>query len=214
MSLQYRREDRSKWIAGAVLAVIAGILLYRTFWPAGAPSPAQPPRARAGSPFSAMDSPAAAPRARLSPVNRRRAAATAAAPQLDPRLRLDLLAKVQGVSYQGSERNIFQYYTPPPPVDKPVANPVTGPGGAAAKPPGPPPAPPPPPIPLKYYGYAEKPVGSPKKAFFSDGEEIFIAGEGDIVNKKYRIVKIGVNTVEAEDVTTKHRQVLPLQEQP
>ena len=66
---------------------------------------------------------------------------------------------------------------------------------------------------MKYYGYAEKPLGSPKKAFFSDGEEIFIAGEGDIVNKKYKIVKIGLNTVEAEDVTTKHRQVLPLQEQ-
>jgi len=212
MSLLYRREDRNKWIAGAVLAVVAGILLYRTFWPARAPSPAQPARAPAGSPFSAMDTPAAS-RARLSPASRRRAAATASVPQLDPRLWLDLLAKVQGVSYQGSERNIFQYYTPPPPVDKPAANPVTGPGGAAAKPPGPPSAPPPPPIPLKYYGYAEKPLGSPKKAFFSDGEEIFIAGEGDIVNKKYKIVKIGVNTVEAEDVATKHRQVLPLQEQ-
>jgi hypothetical protein len=211
MNLSFRSEDRNKWIAGAVLAVIAGSLLYRTFWPARAPSSAPPSRARAGSPFSTMDSPAG-PKGRVSPAGRRRAAATASAPQLDPRLRLDLLAKVHSVSYQGSERNIFQYYTPPPPVDKPVANPVTGPGGAAAKPPGPPPAPPPP-IPLKYYGYAEKPLGSPKKAFFSDGEEIFIAAEGDIVNKKYKIVKIGVNTVEAEDITTKHRQVLPLQEQ-
>ena len=112
MGLQYQREDRNKWIAGAILAVIAGILLYRTFWPARAPSPAQPAQARAGSPFSATDT-AAAPKARLSPASRRRAAATPSAPQLDPRLRLDLLAKVQGVSYQGSERNIFQYYTPP-----------------------------------------------------------------------------------------------------
>lgn len=222
MNLEYRKEDRTKWIAGGILALLACVMLYRAFAPAPSPSapapspsaPAAPsPAARVSNPFTAMEPPGPSARGRVSPANRRRVGVAAPPAQIDPRLRLDLLAKMQTITYQGTERNIFQYYTPPPPIEKPAANPVTGPGGAPAKPAGPPPPPPPPPITLKYYGYAEKPMGSSKKAFFSDGDDIFIAGEGDIVNKKYRIVKIGVNTVEAEDIATKHRQVLPLQEQ-
>jgi hypothetical protein len=216
MNFHYRREDRKKWMAGGVLLVLSGVMLYRSVG-GGAPSAAPAPAAaaRTSGAFGALDIAMPATRGRVAPGSRARgtAAAATAAPAevLDPKLRLDVLNRVQAITYQGSERNIFQYYTPPPKIETPKSDPLKPPGAADKS--GPPPPAPPPPIPLKYYGYAEKPMGGPKKAFFSDGDEIYIASEGDIVAKKYKIVKIGVNTVEAEDIATKNRQVLPLQEQ-
>ena len=45
-----------------------------------------------------------------------------------------------------------------------------------------------------------------------DEEEIFIATEGEIVNKRYKILKVGVNTVEVEDLVNKNKQTLTLPE--
>ncbi len=145
---------------------------------------------------------AAAP---TSPGSKRRSAASVTA---DPTLRLDLLAKVQGVKYEGSERNIFQFYTPPP---KPAAPVVTGPAQPAG-PVTPPAPPPPPPIPLKFFGFASAPGESPVKAFLSDPEDVFIAKEGDLVKKRYKVVKINPTSIDMEDTQTKSRQRLPLQE--
>lgn len=207
VALSFPSEDRNRWIAGLVLFVVALLLVYRAFFaPVG--RPAQRAATRGTTELLAPDT-RPQPRARGSAAGRPRW--TAPAPPSgaqDPTLRLDLLAKVQSISYQGTERNIFQYHTPaPPPAPKPVANPVTTPATAVK-----PAAPPSPPIPLKYYGYAHKPSETSRRAFFVDGEEIFIASEGEIVNKRYKILKIGVNTVEVEDLVTKHKQTLPLQE--
>jgi hypothetical protein len=74
----------------------------------------------------------------------------------------------------------------------------------------PPPAlPPPPPINLKFFGFASKP-GEPKKIFLSQGEDIFIAAEGDIVNRRYRILHISPAAVDIEDVLNNNRQSIPL----
>ncbi len=74
---------------------------------------------------------------------------------------------------------------------------------------GPPPPPPPPPIPLKFYGFSGNKSG-PKQVFLSKGEDIFIAKEGQIIDRRYKIVKIGPNSVDVEDVLTNNRQTLPL----
>jgi hypothetical protein len=139
---------------------------------------------------------------------------------IDPTLRLDLLAKVQAVEMQGGARNLFQFSTaPPPPLPKePLVKVAGGPGGktTAAPPPGPPqppPAPAAPPILLKYYGYSSARGDNRKHAFFLDGDEILVAGEGDMVKKRYRVVRIGVNSVVMEDTQFKHEQTLPLQEE-
>ena len=73
----------------------------------------------------------------------------------------------------------------------------------------PPPPPPPPPILLKFFGFANKP-GEPRKIFLSQGEDVFIAGEGDIVDRRYRILHIGPGSVEVEDVLNNNRQTIPL----
>ena len=65
--------------------------------------------------------------------------------------------------------------------------------------------PPPPPINLKFFGFANKP-GEAKKIFLSQGEDVFIAGEGDIVDRRYRILHITPVSVEVEDVLNNNRQ--------
>lgn len=125
---------------------------------------------------------------------------------LDPTLRLDLLERSRRVQYESSARNIFQVYTPPPP--KPLANPVVAPVPRQQPPPVPVLN-----IPLKFYGVAARPGTVQKKAFLTDGEEIFIVQEGDLVAKFYKIVRIGVNSIELEDSRSQQRQTLPLQEE-
>jgi hypothetical protein len=42
------------------------------------------------------------------------------------------------------------------------------------------------------------------------GEDIFVAVEGDIVDRRYRILRISSTTVDVEDVLNNNRQTLPL----
>jgi hypothetical protein len=120
---------------------------------------------------------------------------------LDPTLRFDLLKSSEDVTYKGSGRDIFRSQPEPPPIPKPVTPDVK---------PGPPVPPPPPPIDLKFYGFASRKDGY-KRIFLSKGEDIFIAKEGDIVDRRYKIVHIGQSSVDVEDVLTNNRQTLPLQ---
>ena len=130
-------------------------------------------------------------------------------PTLDPRLRLDLLKRTETTEYEGAGRNIFRAEAEPPKeIPKPIVPPMPGPGSQVGQnlPPAPPP---PPPIPLKFFGIASKP-GEPKRALLADGEDVFVAKEGDIVDRHYKINKIGVNSVEIQDVLTNNVQTIPL----
>jgi hypothetical protein len=140
---------------------------------------------------------------------------------IDPTLRLDLLAKVQAVNIEGGRRNLFAAGAAPLPPEPLV--PVKGAGrrdrqAAVIGPeplPGPPPAPlapQAPPITLKYYGYSSA-HDNRKRAFFLDGDDILVAAEGETVKKRYRVVRIGINSVVMEDTQFKHEQTLPLQEE-
>ncbi|MGE5488532.1 MAG: hypothetical protein ACM3ZB_12020 [bacterium] len=132
---------------------------------------------------------------------------------IDPALRLDLLERVQSVAMRGGERNLFQFgaapmpKTPEPkviPQAPEIAKTDTAKPVEAAKPQ-------PPPIPLKFYGYSQARPGV-KRAFFLDGDEIIVADEGALVKKRYRVVRIGINSVVVEDTEHKHEQTLALQE--
>ena len=141
---------------------------------------------------------------------------------IDPTLRLDVLAKLQNVTVEGTRRSIFDFSQAPPPkadpakeaaakpkVPSPIA-PVKPVEQAATAEPAKPTAPP---IPLKFYGYVS-PVGAPqKRAFFMEGEEIHVVKEGELVKKRYKIVRIGVNSVVVEDTQFGSQQTLPLEEQ-
>jgi hypothetical protein len=62
---------------------------------------------------------------------------------------------------------------------------------------------------LKFYGFSGNKSG-PKQAFLSKGEDIFVVKEGQIIDRRYKILKIGPNSVEVEDVLNSNRQTLPL----
>lgn len=139
--------------------------------------------------------------------------------QVDPTLRLDLLAKLQQVDVNGAQRNLFQFgEAAPAPVDsKPLPKVAgihmgKGPGGPVpGGPAGAPPKPSAPPITLKYYGYTNPRSSPRKKAFFLDGDEIIVATEGDLMKKRYRLVRIGVNSATVEDTQfNNNEQILPL----
>jgi hypothetical protein len=132
----------------------------------------------------------------------------------DPRLRLDILDHSQHIKYEAGGRNIFTMEAPK--IDPVIANvraQNTQPYGPMP-PPTPTPIPPPPPIPIKYYGYANK-SAEPRKVFLQQPgvEQIFVAGQGDIVARRYRVVQITQNSVTMEDVLTGNRQPIPLEKE-
>ncbi len=133
----------------------------------------------------------------------------------DPTLRLDLLAKVQAVAMAGGARNLFQFGAAPlPPTAERKILPMqahAAPVGPVA-PPTPTPKPPPPPIPLKFYGYAAPAPTGAKRVFFLDGDDIIVAAEGQLIKNRYKVVRIGINSVAVEDTQFQHEQTLPLEE--
>jgi hypothetical protein len=188
-------ENRNKVIIAGVLVAVAVIALARLLFTASAPAAASPPP-RVAVPVVARD-------ASLTPVAKR---STRVQPSLDPTLRFDWLKASEDVKYEGRGRNIFRAEAEPVAIPPPVAPPVPDQSQQVINP-GPPP---PPPIRLKFYGFANT-HGAAKKVFLSDdGGDIFIAGEGDIVDRQYRIVRISPMSVEVEDVLNNNRQQIPL----
>ena len=115
---------------------------------------------------------------------------------LDPTLRLDLLATSEKTQYEGVGRNIFVSQREEVVIQQPVA-----PANTDSQPPPyiPPQPQPPPPIPLKFYGFANSP-GEPKKVFLKNGEDVFVAGEGEIVDRRYKVIRITATSVEIQDM--------------
>jgi hypothetical protein len=138
---------------------------------------------------------------------------------IDPTLRLDLLAKLQNVEANGTKRSLFDFSAPPPKEPEPKIVPTEqaeAPKPEEVKPPAPSPEPvkpPPPPINLKYYGFISAADSPAKRAFFLDGEEIFVAGEGEVIRKRYKVVRIGLTSAVLEDTEHQNQQTIALTEQ-
>ena len=189
-------ENRKQLYALGVLGAIALAMLGRALWPS---SPGTAPAAAQ----TASSSTAARPGARRTASGK---VAPAAEPRLDPTLDLNLLSQSEEIKYEGNGRNIFVAGSvakiEPPKGSGTTDNQV---GGVRPLPA----IPPPPPIPLKFFGFANRP-GDPKKVFLSQGEDVFIAAEGDIVDRRYRVLHISPTAVDVEDVLNNNRQSLPL----
>jgi len=190
-------ENQKKLILAIGLMVVAVVVLLFSF---GGSAPTAP--ATAVAPVAA-----ARPVALLRPAARTKThgkKANTGPRSLDPTLRFDWLQSSESTQYQGTGRNIFQLQAE---IPQPIAPAKTPDEIAAEK--GPPPPPPPPPINLKFFGFASKP-GEPKKIFLSEGEDVFIAAEGEVVNRHYKVVRISPTSVEIEDVLNNNRQSIPL----
>src|SRR6266700_7128239 len=128
-----------------------------------------------------------------------------AAQSLDPSLRYDLLKASEDTKYEGTGRNIFRVFVEPPPTI--VKDPVLDHKVADNTPP---PPPPPPPSNLRFYGFATSRPDGAKRIFLYKNEDVFVASEGDIVDRRYKVVRISPNAVEILDVLSNNRENIPL----
>lgn len=131
------------------------------------------------------------------------------AQDLDPTLHLTQLAATEQIKYEGSGRNIFvaQAEAIPTPLGSGATDHKNGGPDAIYQAPA---VAAPPPIPLKFFGFASHP-GEPKKIFLSKGEDVFIAGEGEIVDRRYKVLRITATSVEIQDVVASGPpQTIPL----
>jgi hypothetical protein len=222
-------ENRTKTIAAGVLGTCAligvSVFLYNQF----SNSPSTPPPtiapvsknlnsrnaelAEATAPSGAAaggagSRPAAMPAGNAPGVAAKKMASSSAS--LDPTLNQSAMLRTEQLVYAGSGRNIFSaIYVPPPKIPEATHPPRPGPPvpPVYTPPPGPPP---PPPIPLKFFGTATR-VNGARQAFLLQGDDVFLASQGDIVARRFRIVSISNNSVQVEDMANNNTQTLPLQ---
>lgn len=127
----------------------------------------------------------------------------------NPSLHTVPVERVRKTEYKSSGRNIFSHELPPPPIPKPNKN----------HPPAPPPLPPPPPepkvspLPVKFFGFGTIPNGTARVAFFTDGEDVIVVGEGELLLNRFRIIRIGNSNLEYEEVSNGLRGFANLEEQ-
>jgi len=186
--------ENKKQITWAVaLGVIALLVCAYELMPLFSGSPTQASSAIPAAPIAPRASSAARPGSK-SPAGPGKKSGEES---LDPTLKLDLLATSEKTQYEGAGRNIFVSQREEVVIPKPVAQVSTDQQVQAYA--GPPQPPPPPPIPLKFYGFASSP-GEPKKIFLKNGDDVFVAGEGEIVDRRYKVLRISTSSVEIQDM--------------
>jgi hypothetical protein len=184
-------ENKTKTMWAAALGIVAILVFAYQFIPMFTESSAPTSSAQAAAPVLPHTPP---PRAGKAAV---KVGKKTLIDSLDPTLRLDLLATSEKTQYEGNGRNIFVSREDVV-IPAPVASGHTD--QQQAQQTYTPPAPPPPqPIPLKFYGFASSP-GEPKKVFLKLNEDVFVAGEGEIVDRRYKVMRISTNSVEIQDV--------------
>ena len=190
-------NKRQVYIVVALFSVIVlagGWELYGAFATPSTPHAAPVPAVAKVTPVAAPGPAAAGPSAqKLSNAG------------IDPTLHLDKLAQSEDVEYGGSGRNIFSAESAPVAIPTPVKT-------ARAVAPGPvvpqvPQVPRPPAIELKYFGYS---MANDKslKAFFTRGDDIFMAKTGDIVDRRYKVGAIKAGSVEVTDLSYNNTQTI------
>ncbi len=224
-------ENRKKTIIAGSLGALALIaVLYQVYGFVGGsdtPKPPAPPVIKDNTPAAqrvttSSISNAAATRSNSSAAPAPVGAAVApgvaatklasASTALDPTLDEAAMLRTESLVYGGTGRNIFSAtYTPPPAaIAIPKAPPARPGPPVVVAPPVPPPYVPPP-INLKFFGTIKAADGR-MQAFFLAGDDVYLAREGDIVSRKYKIVSIGANSARVEDLQNNNTQSLPLQQ--
>jgi hypothetical protein len=134
---------------------------------------------------------------------------------IDPTLRLDLLARLQSVEQAKPGRSLFEIGPDPvvvaaplPAVPKGPIIPVVSQQTVA----GPvQPLAPQVNIPLKFYGFvrpAEK--GQNNRGLFLEGDNILIASEGELIDHRYLVRELNAANARLEDTQIKQGQTLPV----
>ena len=134
----------------------------------------------------------------------------------NPHIRMEDIDRTRKAEYKGTGRNPFSPAAASAPpaariaqTEKKLEN-----YGPAAPVPVPPPPPPKLPDNVKFYGFGTGLNGPSRRAFFTDGEgDVQILGEGDVLLKRFRIIRIGNDHIEFEEISTGRVGTAPLEEQ-
>ena len=221
---------------GIVLTVLVGVVYYQFFTgpdipnsramaSAPAPAPAAAPAAARTAPPKKQAKKAFRRGERFRPrMGRSESDAPPDPRTADPTLRIDLLAGVRGVVFEAIERDIFNFgvrKAPPPPPpsedetraaqqrleeqikrqqESRTAEPTVS---KPSKPTMPR-------LTWKYYGLASKRGMGTRRGFLLNGEEIIIGGEGEVFEKRYKIKRIGLESIVIEDLEFNQEQTLSL----
>jgi len=200
-------------VLGTVLAVVVGIQVLPLIGGAAPPPPV------------AVKKPAAA--APAASAARRPGTSARGTAGRTPRAAGDVLSGVEEVHLAklkqaepepiDGHRNPFGFGADPKAASSSASKGAGGPNVASAPPPapapmvtGPPPVPPPPPITLKFFGVVTAPGRIGKVAALGDGKFVYHGREGEIVEGRYRIVKIGEESIQMEYVDGRGRQTIRL----
>ncbi len=127
----------------------------------------------------------------------------------NPSLHKDGVDKARRTEYKSGGRNIFSRELPPPPVKEADKK-------RKLDPPPPPPPPPLPtvsPLPVKFFGFGTVPNGTKRIAFFSNGEDVYVVAEGELLLNRFRILRIGNANLEYEEVSSGLHGTANLEEQ-
>jgi hypothetical protein len=184
--------DRQRRLVLAVVLGVLALMLYRaysggafgTLGPAA--GPASPSNTRAGStrPSAGAEPPATAPDVHLQALSEERPAP------------------------QSGERDLFRFGQRPAPAPAVSAKPAPVVQAGPAVTAGPPS---PAPIPLRFIGIVESPTQAKRIAALVDSTgHAYQGGEGDIVAGQYRVLRIGVESIEISYLDGRGRQTIRL----
>ena len=129
----------------------------------------------------------------------------------NPQIRWEELSRAQKTEYKSNGRDPFSTKAPPTAAEVAAANVPLPPPVIATPPPKPTTASLP--ANLKYFGYGTIPNGTPRRAFITDGDDVYIVSEGDTLLGRYRIVKVGNTNLEFQEISSGLPGTTPLDEQ-
>jgi hypothetical protein len=126
-----------------------------------------------------------------------------------PDVHLQVLREDRPEPETGAQRDLFRFKPRAAPA-RPTAPPQAPAAAVNAPPAGPPPPPPLAPITMRFIGLVESPEHAQKIAILSDGRGVYQGREGDIIEGRYRILRIGVESVEIAYLDGRGRQTIRL----
>jgi hypothetical protein len=185
------KARRERLLLAALVVVLGAVLWWRFGSDADTPSPAfERPRASVPASRGGRDTASAI----VEPV---------------------ALSELRAPSPRPAEmgRNPFRFQPREAPSSPDDASSRSRAGNAQAEPPvlpSPTGPPQPPPIPLRFIGTVDEVGRHLKLAVLSDGRNVFYGREGDVIEGRYRIVHIGVESIEMTHVDGRGQQTIRL----
>jgi hypothetical protein len=62
-----------------------------------------------------------------------------------------------------------------------------------------------------FFGHVTDTRSGTRRAFFSEGEEVYVLGLGEVLLSRFRLVQIGNNTAELEEMASGRRTTLTME---